>query len=504
MNTLLPQGSEWTDENIALYYNAIEKVAAEYGLDTYPNQLDVITWEQMIDAYTSIGLPMMYNHWSFGKEFVTTERSYKKGQSGLAYELVINSNPCISYLMETNTLALQALVIAHAAFGHNSFFKGNYLFKEWTDADGIMDYLEFAKSYIAKCEERHGVEAVMRILDSAHALKPHGVDRYKKPQKLSPKGELSRLKERVKFIDEHYDAIFAKTVSPKEVKKNDSHKLDTPELVGEENLLYFLEKRSPDLLDWQREILRIVRKLAQYFYPQGQTKVMNEGWATFWHYTILQTMADRGQIGAGMMIEILKSHTGVVMQPGFDSKFYNGINPYALGFRMFQEIRRMCEHPTAEDKEFFPNIAGTDWKVTLDHVMRNYRDESFVLQFLTPNLVREFQLFILESNETDKENYLVKEISDPNGFKKIRSALARQYEYGVMQPNIEVGELDPRDYSLTLVHHMHDGWPLSGSAPEVAKHFARLWGRSVLLVSEYTDADGATRRDEISSVDPTD
>jgi stage V sporulation protein R len=499
---MLPQGSEWTDEHIVLYYEAIEKIAAEYGLDTYPNQLDVITWEQMIDAYTSIGLPMMYNHWSFGMEFVTTERSYSKGQSGLAYELVINSNPCISYLMETNTLALQALVIAHAAFGHNSFFKGNYLFKEWTDADGIMDYLEFAKSYIAKCEERHGVEAVMRILDSAHALKPHGVDRYKKPQKLSPKGELSRLKDHVKFIDDHYDAILAKTVHEKEVKKADPKDLDTPELVDEENLLYFLEKRSPNLESWEREILRIVRKIAQYFYPQGQTKVMNEGWATFWHYTILQTMADRGQIGPGMMIDIIRNHTNVVMQPPFDVPWYSGINPYALGFRMFQEIRRMCENPTAEDTEFFPDIVGTDWKVTLDHVMRNYRDESFVLQYLTPNLVREFQLFALETSDEHDDHYLVKEISDPNGFKRIRAALARQYEYGTIQPNIEVCELDPRDLTLTLVHKMHDGWPLSESAPEVVKHFARLWGRPVRLVSEYTDA-GVVVRDELCFIEPT-
>lgn len=501
MNTL-PQGSEWTTENLVIYYDAIAKIAAEYGLDTYPNQLDVITADQMIDAYTSIGLPMMYNHWTFGKEFVTTSRSYQKGQSGLAYELVINSNPCISYLMETNTLALQVLVIAHAAFGHNSFFKGNYLFKEWTDAEGIMDYLEFAKSYIAKCEERYGVEAVMLILDSAHALKPHGVDRYKRPQKLSPKGELSRLKDRVKFIDESYDAVFAHTVDKKVVAKKDPRKLDTLQVVDEENLLYFLEKQSSVLEDWQREVLRIVRKIAQYFYPQGQTKVMNEGWATFWHYTILQTMADRGLIGPGMMIELLKSHTGVVMQPAFDSKYYSGINPYALGFRMFQEIRRMCEHPTKEDEELFPKVAGTDWKVTLDHVMRNYRDESFVLQYLTPNLVREFQLFTLESSDEHDDHYLVNDVSDSDGFKNIRMGLARQYEYGVLQPNIEVATVNPRDHTLTLVHKMHDGWPLSQYAPEVVKHFARLWGRPVLLVSEYANEKGVIERDEICYIAP--
>lgn len=498
---MLPQGSEWTEENLEIYYAAIEKIAAEYKLDTYPNQLEMITWEQMIDAYTSIGLPMMYNHWSFGKDFVTTARSYTKGQSGLAYELVINSDPCISYLMENNTLALQALVIAHAAFGHNSFFKGNYLFKEWTDASGIMDYLEFAKSYIATCEERYGVEAVMRILDSAHALKPHGVDRYKKPQKLNPTGELARLKDRAKFLDANYDVVLAKTLPGKVVEKDVLPVLDTPQVINEENLLYFLEKQSPILKNWEREILRIVRKIAQYFYPQGQTKVMNEGWATFWHYTILQTMADRKMIGPGMMIEILKSHTSVVMQPAYDSKYYSGINPYALGFRMFQEIRRMCENPTDEDRELFPDVAGKEWRSTLESAMQNYRDESFILQYLTPNLAREFQLMRLEVSDEHDDHYLVKDISDPNGFKNIRASLSRQHEYGFIQPNIEVSEIEPRDMKATLVHRMHDGWPLSENAPEVMKHFARLWGRSVLLVAEYTDKDGVLQHDEIAAIE---
>ena len=98
----------------------------------------------------------MYQHWSFGKHFLREEHLYRKGRRGLAYELVINSNPCITYLMEENTMAMQALVTAHAAFGHNHFFKNNYLFRQWTDAGAILGYLDFAKSYIAKCEERHG------------------------------------------------------------------------------------------------------------------------------------------------------------------------------------------------------------------------------------------------------------------------------------------------------------------------------------------------------------
>ena len=118
-------GPEWTFELINAYDREIARVAAGFGLDTYPNQIEVITSEQMMDAYASVGMPIGYHHWSYGKHFLHTERGYKRGQMGLAYEIVINSNPCIAYLMEENTMTMQALVIAHACYGHNSFFKGN-------------------------------------------------------------------------------------------------------------------------------------------------------------------------------------------------------------------------------------------------------------------------------------------------------------------------------------------------------------------------------------------
>ena len=150
-----------------------------------PHQIEVITSEQMMDAYSSVGMPINYTHWSFGKKFIETEQRYKQGQQGLAYEIVINSNPCIAYLMEENTITMQALVMAHACYGHNSFFKNNYLFRSWTDASSIVDYLLFARHYISQCEERYGVDEVERLLDSCHALMNYGVDRYKRPQKIS-------------------------------------------------------------------------------------------------------------------------------------------------------------------------------------------------------------------------------------------------------------------------------------------------------------------------------
>src|SRR5689334_15151006 len=161
----------------------------------------------MLDAYSSMGMPLMYNHWSFGKLFAREETLYRRGQIGLAYEMVINSNPCISYLMEENTMTMQTLVIAHAAFGHNHFFKNNYLFQQWTNAEGILDYLSFAKRYIASCEERYGHAEVERILDSAHALMDQGVFRFRRPPRPSKARVMEKHRKREAHAEEDYNEL---------------------------------------------------------------------------------------------------------------------------------------------------------------------------------------------------------------------------------------------------------------------------------------------------------
>ena len=181
----LSVGSDWTPELIMAYDKEISRLAADFGLDTFPNQIEIISAEQMMDAYAMTGMPIGYYHWTFGKHFVDIAQRYQRGEMGLAYEMVINSNPCIAYLMEENTMAMQALVIAHACYGHNSFFKNNYLFQMWTSPDAIIDYLVFARNFVAQCEEKHGITEVEALLDSCHALMNYGVDRYKHPQKLS-------------------------------------------------------------------------------------------------------------------------------------------------------------------------------------------------------------------------------------------------------------------------------------------------------------------------------
>ncbi|HJU50197.1 MAG TPA: SpoVR family protein [Pseudogulbenkiania sp.] len=481
--TPISTGSEWTFDLLDEYERAIREIAVkEYGLDVYPVQLEVISAEQMMDAYSSVGMPVNYHHWSFGKHFVSTEKSYKRGHMGLAYEIVINSNPCIAYLMEENSMTMQALVIAHAAFGHNSFFKGNYLFRTWTDASAIVDYLVFAKSYIARCEERYGIDAVEELLDSCHALMNYGVDRYKRPQKLSLAKEQARQEEREQYLQMQVNDLW-RTI-PRPTKSGGEHEPIRFPSEPQENLLYFIEKSAPLLEPWQREIVRIVRKVAQYFYPQRQTQVMNEGWATFWHYTIMNRLFAKGLVTDGAMMEFLQSHTNVVYQPPVTARWYNGINPYALGFAMYQDIKRICEEPTDEDRLWFPDIAGSNWQQTLDFAMKNFKDESFVSQYLSPKLIRDFRFFSIRDDDRDS-TLLVSAIHDDEGYREVRQKLSEQYNLGSREPNIQVWSVNVRgDRRLTLRHVMHRRRPLeAASAHEVLKHVARLWGFDVRLES---------------------
>ena len=479
-------GPDWDFDLLRRAHDAIAAVAkTDLALDLYVNQIEIISSEQMLDAYSSVGMPLMYRHWSFGKHFLHHERLYRKGARGLAYEIVINSNPCISYCMEENTMALQALVIAHAAFGHNHFFKSNHLFRQWTDAEGILDYLDYARGLIQSAEESHGAAEVEALLDAAHALMPVSVFRHRRPPELSLKAERARENER-RLEEEravHYlwDALptVRRALPQDEAIRERKRSMRLPE----ENVLYFVERYSPVLKPWQREVLRIVRNISQYFYPQKQTKLMNEGCATFVHFHILDTLYKRGRLHDGAMLEILHNHTNVLTQPDFDDPRFSGINSYALGFAMMQDIRRISETPTEEDRIWFPNFAGAgDWRDVLKEAWANYRDESFVQQFLSPAVMRRFHLFALADDARDRW-YTVTDIHDERGYRSVRDALARSYDVSISEPDIQIVDVDLLgDRCLRLEFTERDAIPLDKADRErTLAHLRRLWGYDVEL-----------------------
>ncbi|HAW76579.1 MAG TPA: SpoVR family protein, partial [Alteromonas australica] len=260
----------------------------------------------------------------------------------------------------------------------------------------------------------------------------------------------------------------------------------------QENLLYFIEKNAPLLEPWQREIVRIVRKVSQYFYPQKQTQVMNEGWACFWHYHILNKMYDERLVSDRFMMEFLHSHSSVVMQPEYNSPYYSGINPYALGFAMFMDIKRVCQNPTDEDYTYLPSIAGKDWLETVHFAMENFKDESFISQFLSPKLMRDFKLFAVE-DDSQSDHLRVSAIHDGRGYQMLREKLSAQYNLSNLEPNIQVYGVDIRgDRSLTLRYIAQNNIPLAESKDEVMRHLHRLWKFDVILEQEMSD--GSVKR----------
>lgn len=473
----------------------VEKVQAiiavdKYDLDYYPNSVEVITDGQMLDNYSSIGMPISpYEHWSFGMQRIQEEQAYQSGKMGLAYEIVINTDPAIAYCMEKNTPLMQMLVIAHASFGHNSFFKGNHLFKNNTKADTILHDMKNMRDFVRDCEEKYGYREVEKLLDACHALESHGVNRYKKPRPKDPSVLAARRKRDLedRFSKPHANDLYDKLKPANDF--NDAGKKYDPNVIPiakEENLLTFFADNAPHLPGWKREIMHMMANKAQYFYPQMQTQVMNEGWASFWHHTILHDMDDMGLLNDAHMLEFKASHSNVLFQPEFDSPYFSGrMNPYALGFAMFQDIKRICMEPTDEDKKYFPNIAGNgDWLTTFKDAMENFKDESFIEQYLSPNVMREFNLFAYKDDENE-ETLEITGIHESRGFQKVREVLASNYRLADIQPVLEVTEYHHKtDRRLVLTHTSYNDKPLEEKDfNEVLRHMYQLWEHPIVVES---------------------
>jgi len=308
----------------------------------------------------------------------------------------------------------------------------------------------------------------------------YGVDKYKKPRKLSPGEEGERLKKKLED-----DRILLNDLW-RTIPKDEKEKLKNKRFPEspEENILYFIEKNSPKLRGWQREIVRIVRKTAQYFYPQGQTKVINEGTATFTHYEIINKMFDEGYLSDGFMQEFFHHHSNVIYQPGFDSKFYSGLNPYTLGFNIFQDLKRMSLNPTKEDLEWFPKIAGKgNWVENFNYIIENFKDETFVLQYLSPKVIRDMKLFEID-DKMENNYYEVSSIHNESGYKKVRESLSQSYNRSRYVPDIQVYDVDIfGDRTLTLEHTPINKRGLdSGEVKKVLPHVEFLWGFPVRII----------------------
>ena len=452
-NKLLFTGSAWTEEKIMKTWKVIEKIATEqHGLTFFQPQFEITDYDTMlINHSVTSGLPVIYSHWSQGRAYIAERDAYLNRQTGLAYELILNSDPAITYLMNSNSMPMMALVLAHAAVGHSSMFKNNFKFKEGVSPQYIVPFMSYARDYVELCEARYGESSVCEILDAAHSIENQSMD-YKKSRKV-----LDEYLQRINYnkeLERNY----------KEEYKDFDHKktfedIDEGDLTGdriilpESNLLYFIEKTSPTLQKWEREILRIVRMKAQYFSPIRHTKLMHEGYASFWHYILTNDLYDQGYIDEGAMLEILHSHTNVCCQQDMVQTYR--MNPYKLGSEIFFDIKRMCLEPTKEDYEWFPDLAGSkDWHAAIQFAMENFTDESFILQYLSPAVVRKLGLMQLNFEEaipySRSDMYLVNSIQSNEDFKKLRLDLSTTYNVYYHTPLIQVVDYDTFDDVLHL------------------------------------------------------
>ncbi len=479
-------GSDWTFEMIENIWEDITKIAKKYDIDYYEPQIEIISSEQMLDNYSVTGMPVYYPHWSFGKRFTNDKKGYVAGQKGLAFEIVINSNPSICYIMENNSIALQILVLAHAAVGHSAYFKNNYLFKAHTEADTIIDFLIYGRDFILECEKKYGAGKVERLLDACHALSSFSIDKSIAPTFKSRAFlnlmEEAREKQDLSNVSELWDTLFEKKT--KAVTNN----------YNEENILRFIRDHSNALDEWEKSILSICMYINQYFYPQMQTQVGNEGFATFWHYTLMHDMYEADLIDDGIMLEFLDNHNGVIRQSvAFftdkegkvqQNKNYGGINPYALGFAMYKDIRRICENPTERDKETMPHLIGQNWVDVVKDAAYNYNDSSFVNQFLSPQVIDDLKLMSL-TDEAKGHYYEIDGTSAESNYDDIRKALARQYDLELRLPQIQVtnqmtnqvgNEALILTYTSTNDRHLHQKY-----SDKTVAFIRKLWGQPVVL-----------------------
>ena len=438
---------EYSINDLKAWNEKIEALAKKLGLDFYPQEYEIIGFNEMISYEAYVGMPSKYPHWSYGKAYEKTKTLYSLNLTGLPYEMVINSDPCLAYLMRENTLLLQILTIAHV-YGHNDFFKNNRLFKEGTVAKNALSMFKLDGDRIRNYINTPGIgyEKVERILDAAHAI------RY----------QISRVVGRKEKTDEEIKKSIMTEYERKLENRNDinsNEEIEVPNfdkvpLEPYDDVVEFIIDHG-NLKEWEKDILKIVKRETEYFMPQIETKTMNEGWASFWHYTILNEL----KLPEGLHFEFLKRHNDVV------APILGGLNPYYLGFKIFQDI----------DKRY-----GRD---KIFEVRALERDASFIRRYLTRELCEELNLFQYGKRSFD---YVIEEVADEVGWEEIRDNLAFTSGIGSI-PYIRVVDLNRKDNALTL-EHVFDGRELEMVyAKETIKYIQKLWGGKVSLISKTKD-----------------
>lgn len=412
----------YTLTELAEWNEKIESLISDAGLNCYEQHFEICSYEDMLCYEAYVGMPSHYPHWSFGKAYERQKTFYQYNLVGLPYEMVINSDPCLAYLMRDNTLALQILTMAHV-YGHNDFFKNNRLFKAYTRAELTVELFKAHANRVREYIQDPfiGPERVERILNAAQALKFQISRQLSRPPVT-----------RDQILKEAYDPM------PDRLKGD---------------LLGFLAERGR-LNDWERDLVNIVRNETTYFIPQIETKIMNEGWASFWHYRILTQL----DLPPNLHLEFLQRHNMVVRpHPG-------RINPYFIGFKIFDYLARQ-----------------PDGLSNIINVRALERDQSFLRRYLTRELCEELHLFSYSAKGND---IVVKEISNEQGWLTVRNDFVNNVGLAAI-PQINAVSAEK---GVLILEHVFDGRELDMNyAKETIKYIVGLWGGRVELNTKLND-----------------
>lgn len=448
----------------------IVPIVEKFGLNCYKQEFEICDHFEMLGYMAYSGMPSRYPHWSYGKSYEREKTLYDYGVGGLPYEMVINSNPCLAYLMRDNTPLLQILTIAHV-YGHNDFFANNFTFTSSIDAKYTLEmfknHANRVRSYVE--DPSIGIEKVESVLDAAHALSLSR-SRNLAITKLSHDQQVMRTWEAAQPKPDEY-----KHLHPEQQYTQPD--LSRFPLEPDQNILAFIANNSSILSDWERDLLHIVDKEACYFIPQIETKIMNEGWASYWHHKILNEL----HLPEGLHLEFLVRHNQVLRPtPG-------GLNPYHLGFIIWQDIEKRWNEGTTgrEYQNDRPNrdIASMDENETpgrkkIFEVRQSDRDASFLRRFLTPELMRELDLF--QHEKRGKERVITR-VSDEEHWQQVKSTLVANVGMGSI-PVILIQDADHGGSRTLYLIHEHDGRDLQLEyAEQTLKHVQCLWRRSVVL-----------------------
>lgn len=441
--------------------------ARKFGLDPFPTHFELVPASIMYE-FASYSLPGRFSHWTFGKAYYRQKMQYDIGLSKI-YEMVVNTNPSYAFLMEMNDLLQNTFVAAHV-FGHTDFFKNNSYFQHTSRR--MIDKASVHAERIAKYEFDHGRDEVEHFLDAVLSIQEH-VDYNLLLREHDEEKDKKGEKPRTKPTSDYEDLWDFEHKEKRAQEERDQRPGKTPKFPEkpEKDLLLFLSRYAPHLQPWQRDILEIVRAEMLYFVPQMQTKTMNEGWASTWHARIMRELGDGGIFSDSDFVEFAQLHSSV-LTPSRTS-----LNPYYIGYKVFEDIERRWDNPTEEEQEQFGRQPGMG-RQKIFEVREMENDVSFLRNYLTEDLIKDLDLYLYKKEGDD---WVIVE----KNWQKVRDTIvANMTNFG--HPYLVVDNGDYRGNRELYIKHLHEGQDLDlNYAEKTLQHVYVLWGRPVHLETVY-------------------